>query len=224
MRAYQGIFGIVFLFVSIVRVCAASEPPSSQVACDDLCQAVTERTAISRQKSGKYIGLGVGVSLLSSAKGDGGISINNNIASPYDNLIPIPSFGIRVGTMSFFNRYIGVRGFFGFDMGFGKHSGMLTMLSLGIDAIAEFAVSKEHNVFLGGILGIGADAYLYYDQKDYNRWSRMKKAGEVFMQAGLTAMVGKYSRINLIYRFLPSRRASHFSPAGIVSLEYGFKF
>ena len=192
-------------------------------ACDDLCQAITKRTIVSKDKSAKYFGVGVGASLLNSSK-SGNFNINNNVQSPYTNPIIIPSFGVRMGTISFFNRYVGVRGFFGFDMGFGKHSGMLTMFSLGIDAIAEFAVSKEHNVFLGGILGIGADAYLYYDQKDYNRWSRMKKAGEVFMQAGLTAMVGKHSRINLIYRFLPSRRASHFSPAGIVSLEYGFKF
>lgn len=215
---------MVYAFLFGLALAKQQKPAIDQVACDDLCQAITNRTAISRQKSGKYIGVGAGVSLLNGNTGNDGISINNDIASPYDNIIPIPSFGLRIGTISFFNQYIGVRGSFGFDMGFGKHSGMLTMISLGLDAIAEFPISRDHSAFLGGILGIGADAYLYYDKQDYNRWSRMKKAGEVYMQVGITTMLGKHNRVNLIYRFLPARRASHFSPTGVVSLEYGFKF
>lgn len=192
-------------------------------ACDDLCQAITKRTIVSKDKSAKYFGVGVGASLLNSSKG-GNFNINNNVQSPYTNPIIIPSFGVRMGTISFFNRYVGVRGFFGFDMGFGAHSGMLTMISAGVDAIAEFPLSRRRQVFFGGILGMGADAYLYFDKKDYNHWGAMKKAGEVFMQVGFTTMLGIHNRVNLVYRFLPARRASYFSPTGVVSLEYNFLF
>lgn len=192
-------------------------------ACDDLCQAITKRTIVSKDKSAKYFGVGVGASLLNSSKG-GNFNINNNVQSPYTNPIIIPSFGVRMGAISFFNRYVGVRGFFGFDMGFGAHSGMLTMISAGVDAIAEFPLSRRRQVFFGGILGMGADAYLYFDKKDYNHWGAMKKAGEVFMQVGFTTMLGIHNRVNLVYRFLPARRASYFSPTGVVSLEYNFLF
>ncbi|WP_299325704.1 hypothetical protein [uncultured Helicobacter sp.] len=192
-------------------------------ACDDLCQAITKRTIVSKDKSAKYFGVGVGASLLNSSK-SGNFNINNNVQSPYTNPIIIPSFGVRMGAISFFNRYVGVRGFFGFDMGFGAHSGMLTMISAGVDAIAEFPLSRRRQVFFGGILGMGADAYLYFDKKDYNHWGAMKKAGEVFMQVGFTTMLGIHNRVNLVYRFLPARRASYFSPTGVVSLEYNFLF
>lgn len=196
---------------------------SAQSSCDDLCQAITKRTIVSKDKSAKYFGVGVGVSLLNSSKG-GNFNINNNVQSPYTNPIIIPSFGVRMGAISFFNRYVGVRGFFGFDMGFGAHSGMLTMISAGVDAIVEFPLSRRRQVFFGGILGMGADAYLYFDKKDYNHWGAMKKAGEVFMQVGFTTMLGIHNRVNLVYRFLPARRASYFSPTGVVSLEYNFLF
>lgn len=191
--------------------------------CDDLCQAITKRTIVSKDKSAKYFGVGVGVSLLNSAKG-GDFSINNNVQSPYANPIIIPSFGVRIGTISFFNRYVGVRGFLGFDMGFGAHSGKLVMISAGVDAIAEFPLSRRRQVFFGGILGMGADAYLYFDSKDYSHWGVMKKAGEVFMQVGFTTMLGIHNRVNLVYRFLPARRATYFSPTGVVGLEYNFLF
>ena len=181
--------------------------------CDDLCQAVMNRLDTSRKKSGTHITISAGTNLIKS----------DNVEL-YGDIMIVPTIGIRAGTISFFNRYVGVRGFFGLDVGFGRYSGVLGMISLGIDAIAEFPLSKKHLVFMGGMLGIGADAYIYYDTANYNSFSRMRKVGEVFMQAGITTMLGKHNRINIIYRFLPARRAYDFSPFGAVMIEYGFKF
>lgn len=180
----------------------------SNLACDALCQAITQSTFISRQKSGKYISVSLGTSLISG----------------YGDFMNIPTVGVRAGVVSFFNRYVGVRGFFGADVGFWRYSGVLGMVSLGIDAIAEFPISKKRLAFMGGMLGIGGDAYFYYDKRDYNSFDNMRKTGEVFMQTGITMMLGKRNRVQAIYRFLPARRAAYFSPMGIVMLEYMFKF
>ncbi|WP_233712850.1 hypothetical protein [Helicobacter sp. 'CLO3_human'] len=182
--------------------------PDSDLTCDALCQAITQSTFISRQKSGKYISASLGTSFISG----------------YGDFMNIPTVGVRAGVVSFFNRYVGVRGFFGVDVGFWRYSGVLGMVSLGIDAIAEFPLSKKRLVFMGGLLGIGGDAYFYYDKRDYNSFDNMRKTGEVFMQAGITMMLGKRNRVQAIYRFLPARRAANFSPLGIVMLEYMFKF
>ncbi|GAD18144.1 hypothetical protein [Helicobacter fennelliae] len=211
MKAFfNGLFLVCLVILQVSNAeSSARESSVANVANDDLYQVIKEKSNAILAKNGKFVSISGGVNMFSIA--------NNKFNF-------IPTIGIRGGIYSFFTPYIGVRGFFGFDLGLWKHSTIVAIISLGIDAIAEFPLSKSKKTFLGGMLGFGGDAYVYYDDVTHNNFSNMQKKGEIFMQGGITFAFYKPNRINILYRFLPVRKTSDFNPAGLVVVEYSYKF
>lgn len=171
-------------------------------------EAISNYTAITQSKNGKFIGLSAGGSLLFQ-------DVHTGI---------IPTLGIKGGVYTFFNHYVGVRGFMDFIIGVWGRKSILAMISLGIDAIAEFPLSTKKGIYLGGLLGIGGDAYIFYDEINHSSFSDMRKRAFIAMQAGITLALGKHNRIDAIYRIIPSKSATQFDPNGVFAFEYTYKF
>ncbi len=171
-------------------------------------EAISKNTAILQSKNGKFIGLSAG----------GGLFLQNTHANI------IPTLGIKGGIYTFFNPYVGVRGFVDFIFGALEDTNMIAVISLGIDAIAEFPLSTKKGIYLGGLFGVGGNAYISYDAIDHNSFSDTRKRALIMIQTGITFALGKRNRIDAIFRFMPSRNVTQFDPSGILSLEYTYKF
>ena len=170
--------------------------------------SIVTNSIVWKNKSGYYAGIGGGASFL------------------YGMNDPIPVIDLKFGVYSFFNPYIGVRGYASFDYGYSRwHSrSMAFMLSLGLDVIIEAPISKKHYVYAGFIGAFGLQGYLVYNQVAHKTFSDLEKSGAIIAQVGLTTSISKQSRISAIYRFFPNRKITQFKPTGFVILEYSFKF
>lgn len=214
---YFRLFFVAFIIACLTTFIEAKEitantQDSSQIlqneSCNELCEFIKETHATTKNKNGYFIGINAGASALNT----------------YDKLSWIPTIGLTFGVHSFFTPYIGVRGYIGADMGFGRYDGLLGMLSLGIDTIAEFSLNRRKSAFLGGFVGFGVDGYFYYDTRAFNNFSRMEKNGGFFMQMGVTVFFLRHNRLNIITRVVPARNVADFSSAIIGIGQYSYTF
>lgn len=176
--------------------------------CNELCEFIKETHAITKNKNGYFIGINAGASALNA----------------YNKLSWIPTIGLAFGVHSFFTPYIGVRGYMSADVGFGAYDGVLGMLSLGIDTVAEFSLNRRKSAFLGGFVGFGVDGYFYYDKRAFSSFSSMEKNGGFFMQIGVTLFFLRHNRFNIITRVIPARSVADFSSAVIGIGQYSWTF
>ncbi|WP_158654726.1 MULTISPECIES: outer membrane beta-barrel protein [unclassified Helicobacter] len=177
------LFFLFFLCIFFGYSNDAYEEYDNVFASEDVRQVYEEQKLV-KQKSGKYLAISLGTSYQRVAR---------FIANPNDgSYIPIV-LGLKTGAQSFFTKNIGIRGFFAFDtytkVGMGKKEGSPTaffgFFSLGIDAIAEFAITKSQKNFLGGFFGIGFGGVLYTDSQNYRGFKNMFISGGFIVEAGL---------------------------------------
>ena len=176
--------------------------------CNELCEYIRQKTSTTKHKNGYFIAVNGGA----------------NVLEMYNKLVWIPTFGLAFGVNSFFTPYIGVRGYVSADVGFGDYDGVLGMLSLGIEALAEFSLNKRKTVFLGGFLGFGVDGYVYYDRRDFSSFSSMQKNGGFYMQGGVSFAFLRHNRLNIATRFIPARSVQDFSSAVLAFGQYSYTF
>lgn len=186
----------------------ADEKSIQSQPCNELCEYIRQKTSTTKNKNGYFIGVNGGA----------------NVLNIYNKLVWIPTFGLSFGVNSFFTPYIGVRGYVSADVGFGDYEGVLGMLSLGIEALAEFSLNKHKSVFLGGFLGFGVDGYVYYDKRDFSSFSSMQKSGGFYMQGGISFAFLRHNRLNIATRFIPARSVQNFSSAVLAFGQYSYTF
>lgn len=186
----------------------ADEKPMQSQPCNELCEYIRQKTSTTKHKNGYFIGVNGGA----------------NVLDMYNKLVWLPTFGLSFGVNSFFTPYIGVRGYVSADVGFGDYEGVLGMLSLGIEALAEFSLNKRKSVFLGGFLGFGVDGYVYYDKRDFSSFSTMQKNGGFYMQGGVSFAFLRHNRLNIATRFIPARSVQNFSSAVLAYGQYSYTF
>lgn len=186
----------------------ADESPMQSQPCNELCEYIRQKTSTTKHKNGYFIGVNGGA----------------NVLDMYNKLVWLPTFGLSFGVNSFFTPYIGVRGYVSADVGFGDYEGVLGMLSLGIEALAEFSLNKRKSVFLGGFLGFGVDGYVYYDKRDFSSFSTMQKNGGFYMQGGVSFAFLRHNRLNIATRFIPARSVQNFSSAVLAYGQYSYTF
>lgn len=186
----------------------ADEKSIQSQPCNELCEYIRQKTSTTKHKNGYFIGVNGGA----------------NILETYNKLVWLPTFGLSFGVNSFFTPYIGVRGYVSADVGFGDYEGVLGMLSLGIEALAEFSLNKRKSVFLGGFLGFGVDGYVYYDKRDFSSFSSMQKNGGFYMQGGISFAFLRHNRLNIAARFIPARSVRNFSSAVLAFGQYSYTF
>lgn len=186
----------------------ADEKPIQSQPCNELCEYIRQKTSTTKHKNGYFIGVNGGA----------------NVLDIYGKLVWLPTFGLSFGVNSFFTPYIGVRGYASADVGFGDYEGVLGMLSLGIEALAEFSLNKRKSVFLGGFLGFGVDGYVYYDKRDFSSFSSMQKSGGFYMQGGISFAFLRHNRLNIAARVIPARSVRNFSTAVLAFGQYSYTF
>ena len=186
----------------------ADEKPIQSQPCNELCEYIRQKTSTTKHKNGYFIGVNGGA----------------NVLDIYGKLVWLPTFGLSFGVNSFFTPYIGVRGYVSADVGFGDYEGVLGMLSLGIEALAEFSLNKRKSVFLGGFLGFGVDGYVYYDKRDFSSFSSMRKNGGFYMQGGISFAFLRHNRLNIVARLIPARSVRDFSTAVLAFGQYSYTF
>ena len=186
----------------------ADEKPIQSQPCNELCEYIRQKTSTTKHKNGYFIGVNGGA----------------NVLDIYGKLVWLPTFGLSFGVNSFFTPYIGVRGYVSADVGFGDYEGVLGMLSLGIEALAEFSLNKRKSVFLGGFLGFGVDGYVYYDKRDFSSFSSMRKNGGFYMQGGISFAFLRHNRLNIAARVIPARSVRDFSTAVLAFGQYSYTF
>lgn len=184
------------------------QKPIQSQPCNELCEYIRQKTSTTKHKNGYFIGVNGGA----------------NVLDIYGKLVWLPTFGLSFGVNSFFTPYIGVRGYVSADVGFGDYEGVLGMLSLGIEALAEFSLNKRKSVFLGGFLGFGVDGYVYYDKRDFSSFSSMRKNGGFYMQGGISFAFLRHNRLNIAARLIPARSVRDFSTAVLAFGQYSYTF
>lgn len=177
-------------------------------SCNELCEYIKEQIATTKRKNGYFVAVSGGA----------------NVLEAYNRLEWIPTFGVSFGVHSFFTPYIGVRGYVSADVGFGRYEGVLGMVSLGIDTLAEFSLNRKKTAFLGGLLGFGVDGYVYYDKRDFSSLKTMQKSGGFYMEMGVSLSFLRHNRLNIIGRFIPARSVQDFSSAVLAFGQYSYTF
>lgn len=186
----------------------ADEKSMQSQPCNELCEYIRQKTSTTKHKNGYFIGVNGGA----------------NVLEIYNKFVWLPTFGLSFGVNSFFTPYIGVRGYVSADVGFGDYEGVLGMLSLGIEALAEFSLNKRKSVFLGGFFGFGVDGYVYYDKRDFSSFSSMQKNGGFYMQGGISFAFLRHNRLNITTRLIPARSVRDFSSAVLAFGQYSYTF
>lgn len=186
----------------------ADEKSIQSQPCNEICEYIRQKTSTTKHKNGYFIGVNGGA----------------NVLEIYNKFVWLPTFGLSFGVNSFFTPYIGVRGYVSADVGFGDYEGVLGMLSLGIEALAEFSLNKRKSVFLGGFLGFGVDGYVYYDKRDFSSFSSMRKNGGFYMQGGISFAFLRHNRLNIAARFIPARSVRNFSSTVLAFGQYSYTF
>lgn len=171
---------------------------------EDVKQIYTNQELV-RQKSGKYLAISLGTSALRTQR-----LITNQ---KEDNYIPI-ILGLKTGVQSFFTENIGIRGFFAFDTytktatGKKENSTMafFGFFSLGIDAIAEFSITKNQKNFLGGFFGIGFGGVIYTDNANYKGFKNMFISGGFIVETGIELTLAIKHRIAIGAKVTPIQK------------------
>lgn len=175
---------------------------------DDIAQIYKTQELI-KEKSGIYLGFGLGTSIMRLISTDGLGS--DSPPTPYSPVI----FSIKAGTQSFFTKNVGVRGFFALDM-FGdglnynfkktSYKSVFTMLSLGLDAIVEFPFTPSNKHFIGFYVGAGFAGVLYVDNQNYSGIQNLYASGGLIVEAGLELTFFIHHRISTGVKITPIQK------------------
>ncbi|PAF53789.1 hypothetical protein BKH42_04500 [Helicobacter sp. 13S00482-2] len=186
---------------------------------------IREKQTLIRKKSGKYIGVGIGVF---------------EIKKKYDQEIQqgLPAMlSLKTGSQTFFNKNIGIRGFFGLDLASGfanyklepDHSNsFFAMISLGIDVIAEFPLNQSYKHFLGAFAGLGGGALIYADNQNFKLIKNSIYVAGLIIEAGVTLDIFVKHRIELGIKVLPTSKSllnnGDFQTSLMPYVMYNYKF
>ncbi|MDO7252522.1 outer membrane beta-barrel protein [Helicobacter cappadocius] len=186
---------------------------------------IREKQRLIRKKSGKYIGIGIGIF---------------EVKKKYNQqtLESIPAMlSLKTGSQTFFNKNIGIRGFFGLDMASGfvnyklapDHSNsFFAMISLGIDVIAEFPLSQSYKHFLGGFAGLGGGALIYADNQNFKLIKDSIYTAGIIIEAGITLDIFVKHRIEFGVKVLPTAKSllnnGNFQTSLMPYVMYNYKF
>ncbi len=175
---------------------------------DDIKQIYQEQELI-KKKSGTYFGLGTGMSIMRLIQAQEPEPFAP--PTPYDPIV----FTLQTGVQSFFTKNVGVRGFLALDM-FGDeanyelkkipYKSFFMMLSLGLDAIIEFALTQKNRHFLGFYAGAGVGGVIYGDNRSYSGLKNLYISGGFIVQGGIELTLAIRHRISLGIKITPIQK------------------
>lgn len=231
------IFFLIFIFVFNILYSQDSQSipqpflsPSQELQADSKNEGygideIRKKQKLIRQKSGQYLGIGIG-----------GVQIKKDYQDVSIVNVPV-IFMLKGGTQTFFNKNIGIRGFFGLDMGTGilnynfqkdPTNSFYAMISLGIDVLAEFPLSSSYKYFLGFFGGIGGGATIYADNKNFALIKHSLYAAGIILEGGMTLDLATNHRIELGAKILPTAKAllnnNRFETTLMPYVMYNYKF
>lgn len=206
---------------------AAYEPIEDTLISDDAKQIYREQVLV-KQKSGKYFSIGIGSSTIRTNR----FISSDAISRDYSPMV----FFFKTGAQSFFTRNVGIRGFFAFDT-YSKlnytfknipYTPFFGFLSLGIDAIVEFAITKNQRNFLGGFFGLGFGAVLYLDDITLKKSEKTFFSQGIIVEAGIELTLAIKHRIALGAKLTPLKTSISKSLAArtdiLPFLSYQYQF
>ena len=199
---------------------AESNAKSSQDSIKDM--QTLDSKAISKLKSGGFIGVNLGGGLGANASVDcvgscifDGKSRSSGIADSVFSLWYFDA-GILGGYTHFFIPYVGLRGYGEFDYGIAigerkddtvgdgiddkviKYKGNYYLISLGMDLLAEYAFGQDRHFSVGGVLGIGG-GYIIHKGDIFNDFSKFG----FIVNAGISFGFLHKHRIELLAKLTP---------------------
>ena len=177
------------------------ESIEENLVSEDAKQIYREQIIV-RQKSGKYFSIGFGTSTIRTKR-----LLSRQVE---ENYAPIVLF-IKGGVQSFFTKNVGIRGFFAFDTYSGPNYTLKNLtpvpffgfVSLGIDTIAEFAITKNQRNFLGGFFGIGFGATLFLEDATLKKSEKGMMSQGFIIEAGIELTLAIKHRIALGAKLTP---------------------
>ena len=178
------------------------DPIEDTLISDDAKEIYREQVLV-KQKSGKYFSIGIGTSTIRTNR----FLASEVISGDYSPMV----FFLKGGAQSFFTRNVGIRGFFAFDT-YSKpnytfknipYTPFFGFVSLGIDTIAEFAITKNQRNFLGGFFGIGVGAVLYLDDITLTKSEKALFSQGFIVEAGIELTLAIKHRIALGAKLTP---------------------
>lgn len=186
---------------------------------------IREKQRLIRKKSGKYLGVGLGV-----------FQITKTYNQKSQESLPA-MLSLKTGSQTFFNKNIGIRGFFGLDMATGfvnyqlakdPSSSFFTMISLGIDVIAEFPLTQSYKHFLGIFAGLGGGALIYADNENFKLIKKSIYTAGFLLEAGVTLDIFVKHRIEIGVKILPTSKTllnnQNFQTSLMPYVMYNYKF
>lgn len=186
---------------------------------------IREKQRLIRKKSGKYLGVGLGV-----------FQITKTYNQKSQESLPA-MLSLKTGSQTFFNKNIGIRGFFGLDMATGfvnyqlakdPSSSFFTMISLGIDVIAEFPLTQSYKHFLGIFSGLGGGALIYADNENFKLIKKSIYTAGFLLEAGVTLDIFVKHRIEIGVKILPTSKTllnnQNFQTSLMPYVMYNYKF
>lgn len=186
---------------------------------------IREKQRLIRKKSGKYLGVGLGV-----------FQITKTYNQKSQESLPA-MLSLKTGSQTFFNKNIGIRGFFGLDMATGfvnyqlakdPSSSFFTMISLGIDVIAEFPLTQSYKHFLGIFAGLGGGALIYADNENFKLIKKSIYTAGFLLEAGVTLDIFVKHRIEVGVKILPTSKTllnnQNFQTSLMPYVMYNYKF
>lgn len=200
---------LFFLFFCLVYFVFSQETTldnqQDDIFLSEDVKQIYEDQELIRQKSGKYLAISLGTSALRTQR-----LITNQKEESY---VPI-LLGLKTGVQSFFTKNVGIRGFFAFDTytktatGKRENSTMafFGFFSLGIDAIAEFPITKSQKNFLGGFFGIGFGGVVYTDNANYKGFKNMFISGGFIVETGIELTLAIKHRVAIGAKVTPIQK------------------
>lgn len=186
---------------------------------------IREKQRLIRKKSGKYLGVGLGV-----------FQITKTYNQKSQESLPA-MLSLKTGSQTFFNKNIGIRGFFGLDMATGfvnyqlakdPSNSFFTMISLGIDVIAEFPLTQSYKHFLGIFAGLGGGALIYADNENFKLIKKSIYTAGFLLEAGVTLDIFVKHRIEIGVKILPTSKTllnnQNFQTSLMPYVMYNYKF
>lgn len=223
-----GAFSLNILFAQDIESAQIPLEPAIPKNYDDEYYGITQikqRQALVYQKSGKYLSVGFG-----------GVEIKKNNGEK--NYVGLPMvFLIKTGVQTFFNKNIGVRGFFALDgasgaldykLGSNSNRSFYAMFSLGIDVIMEIPLSRSYKHFLGLFLGLGGGASIYTNSGDFNAFKNAIYTAGLLAEGGITLNMFIQHRIEFGVKALPNVKKllsnGNFEMSLMPYVTYSYKF
>lgn len=186
---------------------------------------IREKQRLIRKKSGKYLGVGLGV-----------FQITKTYNQKSQESLPA-MLSLKTGSQTFFNKNIGIRGFFGLDMATGfvnyqlakdPSNSFFTMISLGIDVIAEFPLTQSYKHFFGIFAGLGGGALIYADNENFKLIKKSIYTAGFLLEAGVTLDIFVKHRIEIGVKILPTSKTllnnQNFQTSLMPYVMYNYKF